>query len=129
MTVTWKYVKPLEESNSVRSFLNSQNICLPSDLIALIEQNNGGRPSKNEIITEKNKEYVFKSLLSYNKNDREIIYNCYPELFKNNLHLFPIGTDPAGNFICFNTKENEYCVLNHESAKEETIVKLPWKSN
>ena len=99
MLITWKYVKKLEDNTSVKNFLNEYNITLPEKIVNLLEEYNGGRPSEKGIITNTKREYVFKSLLSYNKNDKETIYNVYPDLFKE-VPLYPIGTDSAGNFIC-----------------------------
>ena len=125
MNVTWKYVKPLQEKDSVKLFLDSNNICLPDDLVRILEENNGGRPSEKAVITDTNREYVFKSLLSYNKGDLETIYSFFPELFVDTT-LYPIGSDSAGNFICFDYKANKYVLLNHETNKVEMIKQMNW---
>ena len=126
MSITWKYVKELEDKKSVKSFLNQHGVVLPKELVNIIETYNGGRPSEKDLKTDHDREYVFKSLLSYNQNDKEVIYNFYPELFIEKLNMFPIGTDAAGNFVCFNTKENVFYLVNHESGEEEKIVEMLW---
>ena len=125
MSITWKYVKPLQDINAVKAFLEANNIQLPNQLIELIENNNGGRPSEKTIVTDANREYVFKSLLSYNNGDLETIYSYYPDLFIDT-PLYPIGSDAAGNFICFDYKANKYVLLNHETNSIERIIQLNW---
>ena len=71
MNTVWKYVKPLEEEEAIKTFLAEKNINLPGTLITLLERYNGGRPSDKDFETKSGREYVFKSLLSYNRGDRE----------------------------------------------------------
>ena len=125
MDITWKYVKALKDENAVKKFLNQYGVNLPMNLISIIEKNNGGRPSEKSIITETKQEYVFKSLLSYNKDDLENIYSVYPESFKST-KLYPLGTDAAGNFVCFDYCNNKYVLLNHETNKLEAIITMNW---
>ena len=120
--ITWKYVKPLEDENSIELFLAKNNLELPFDVIECLEENNGGRPSLNEFDTDQSKERVFKALLSYNLEDKESIYNIYSKEFKNK-GLFPIASDVAGNFICINLKsDNKIVLVEHESGRIEHIA-------
>ncbi|MEG2428775.1 MAG: SMI1/KNR4 family protein, partial [Oscillospiraceae bacterium] len=116
--IEWKYVKPLVDPSTVKSFLEHNQVSLPAELVECIEKNNGGRPSIKLFNTDLGKEYVFKSLLSYNEADVENIYTIYPALFKNT-KLFPIGTDSAGNFICYDTADNSYYLWKHETNNKE----------
>ena len=118
--MTWKYVKPLKKSDAVDSFLRKYSITLPKELVKCIANNNGGRPSEKLFDTNKGKEYVFKSLLSYNDDDVECIYRVYPRLFEGT-SLYPIGTDASGNFVCFDTVEEKYILLKHETNSKEVI--------
>lgn len=120
-SLEWKYVKKLNNQQSVKNFLKKYNVELPKSLISSIEKNNGGRPSKKIFDTNDSKEYVFKALLSYNENDAENIYAVYPDLFVGT-DLYPIGTDSSGNFICFNLKQHDYVLLNHETNNVEKII-------
>ena len=119
--LTWKYVKPLKNQRAVEIFLSKYQISLPITLIQCLSVNNGGRPSKKIFDTDKGKEYVFKSLLSYNEDDKECIYNVYPNLFKGT-SLFPIGTDAGGNFVCYDTSMDKYVLFKHETNTLETVV-------
>ena len=124
-TNTWKYVKPLKNRSAVNDFLSKYNVALPKELIQIIETYNGGRPSIKDIHTSTGREYVFKSLLSYNPGDKETIYSVYPDLFKKS-DLFPIGTDAAGNFICYEINSKQYILLNHETNAKEIISGKPF---
>ncbi len=123
MENTWKYIKPLDDPSAVKSFLKAYNVVLPDKLIKSIEIFNGGRPSEKQIITSSKREYVFKSMLSYNAKDKETIYSVFPELFKDT-HLFPFASDAAGNFICYDLKQKRCVLLNHESNQTETIIEM-----
>lgn len=123
MEITWKYIKPLKDPSAVKNYLKAHKVDLPQRLIKSIEQFNGGRPSEKQIITSSKREYVFKSMLSYNQTDRETIYSVFPDLFKGT-HLFPFASDAAGNFICYDMKMKQCVLLNHESNQAETIIKM-----
>jgi hypothetical protein len=121
----WKYVKTLRNENAVKEFLLKQNINLSEDAILCLETNNGGRPLLNRFDTNKNKECVFKALLSYNQDDKENIYHSYSEELKNQ-SLFPLATDPAGNFICADLANGEQLVLwkTESGTREEVATSL-----
>ena len=118
--LTWKYVKPLRFDNVVSDFLRLHNISLPDPLLACITKNNGGRPSEKLFNTDQGKEYVFKTLLSYNEEDLECIYRFFPTVF-DGTSLYPIGIDSSGNFVCFDTSNGNYILLNHETGVRELI--------
>ena len=125
MSVTWKYVKPLTNKSTVKEYLKSNHISLPNNLVGILEKNNGGRPSEKSVITDTKREYVFKSLVSFNDSDKESITKYYSNFFKER-DLFPIGSDAAGNFICYNVKTKKYVLYNHETDKTEIITKMPF---
>ncbi len=121
----WKYVKPLNDESSVKDFLAQNYIKLPDNLISIMERFNGGRPPQKDFFTETGREYVFKSLLSYNENDKETIYMVYPDIFKEKA-LYPVGSDAAGNYICFDLREEKFVLYNHETDLIESIVRMPF---
>lgn len=125
MDNTWKYVKPLKRADAVQNYLEENHIDLPQKLIHIMETYNGGRPSVKRLVTSKGTEYAFKALLSYNEGDKETIYNIYPVLFKNT-PLFPIGSDGAGNFVCYQMNSKTYVLWNHETILEEQIIEIPF---
>jgi hypothetical protein len=80
LSIHWKYVKPLVNKAAIEKFETKNKISLPADLKQCIKVNNGGRPDKNTFDTDKSKERVFKTLLSFNENDVEKylqIFFCY----------------------------------------------------
>ena len=121
----WKYVKPLNNCQIVKEFLSQNSIQIPVKLESILEEYNGGRPPKKEFFTATGREYVFKALLSYNEEDRETIYMVYSEMFRK-LGLLPIGTDTAGNIICFDLTEGKYVLYNHETEMIEDILEMPF---
>lgn len=123
MEDNWKYVKTLENRDAVRLFLEKYRIDLPRFIVQTIETYNGGRPSNKHIFTSANREYVFKTLLSYNKNDKETIYSVYPEPFRK-LGLFPIASDTAGNYVCFDVTNRNWVLYNHESDQVESVLEM-----
>ena len=123
MEQRWKYVKPLENTLVIREYLKKYHISLPDDIVELLEKYNGGRPANKEIITETNREYVFKTLLSYNKGDKETIYSVYPEPFKKR-GLYPVASDAAGNYICYEQERHTWVLYNHEVDKVEKITEM-----
>ena len=120
----WKYVKTLKERNAVRSFLAEYNISLPLDLLECIERNNGGRPQKKVFDTEMSCGHVFNSLLSYNVDDKETIYNVYPKHFEGS-SLFPIGSTPNGDFLCYDLRNRKYVLALHETDSIEDVIVEP----
>ena len=124
METNWKYVKPLENKNVVKEYLRKNNINLPEDMIEVLQKHNGGRPANKRILTSTNREYVFKTLLSYNEGDKETVYSVYPEPFRK-LGLYPIASDAAGNYVCFDVVNHVYVLYNHESDRVEKIIEMP----
>ena len=125
MSVTWKYVKPLESLTAVRDYLKENHIDLPEKLITLIETNNGGRPNKKDFTTTDGSEHVVKSLLSYNEKDKETIFTFYPDLFSDTAY-YPICMDASGSFVCYDTNSGEYVLIDHENNEVKTIKSLPF---
>lgn len=114
----WKYIKTLKDNNSITDIERKYKIKIPNYLKDLIIKYNGGRPEKNIFDTEKNKERVFKCLLSYNKEDRENIY-IYDDLFK--MNYIPFANTPPGDVICLNIKNDKIELYLHEIDKFEFV--------
>lgn len=119
MNNDWKYVKKLENQNLVKDFLKENDISLPNEIIAFIEKNNNGRPLKPFFNTQTQKEQVFKSLLSYNKNDLDNIYDIYD----NEINLLPFATDSAGNIIFIDLIDFSIKFTFLETDKVEVLAK------
>jgi len=117
--ITWKYTKPLGSKTLIEDFERENNITFPDDLKDCLVKNNGGRPSKCIFDTEREKEKVFNSLLSFNKSDIETIYMAFP-IPEAGKKLVPFATDPSGDFIC--VQDNAIVLYSHETGAVEKIA-------
>lgn len=114
----WKYIKDLNNGESIENIEQKFDVKIPALLKNIIIKYNGGRPLKNIFDTQHSKEKVFKSLLSYNKQDKENIY-LYEELFYRN--YIPFAITPSGDVICINKENQSVELYLHESNTFEWI--------
>ena len=112
--ISWKYVKPLANEESIAEYEALVGATLPNDIKLTVRLYNGGRPSLKyyDLQTEKDKE--FKSLLSFNRGDSENVFAFYP-IDSANKRLVPFAIDPAGN--CFVLKNGKIYLWLHEIDK------------
>ena len=110
--MTWRYVKPLLEKDSVEKFEASNNVSFPENLKQVLKAYNGGRPSLRYYDLPGNPDREFKCLLSFNRNDAETIYKCFP-LDSSDTSIVPFATDSAGNK--FVVKDGEIWLWEHEA--------------
>lgn len=114
----WKYVKPLTDGKSIANIEQKYDVEIPKYVKDIIIKYNGGRPLKNIFNTKNTEEIVFKSLLSYNKEDKENIY-IYDKLFHKG--YIPFAITEFGDAICVNI-DNEFIELYlHELDKFEYV--------
>jgi hypothetical protein len=118
--ITWKYIKELANKMAVEDFEKAHNISLPSELKDCIKKNNGGRPNKAVFDTDKSKERVFKTLLSFNESDMENIYKFFPIIQTHSKSLIPFASDPGGNFLCI--KDKKIVLFLHETTSLEKVA-------
>lgn len=97
-TLTWKYVKPLQNPMAIEEFEAKYNVSFPSDLKEIIKAYNNGRPSLKIFDSESTKEHEFKKLLSFNSEDIENIYS-FVDIKSEVKGFLPFANDPAGNLI------------------------------
>ncbi|WP_410501808.1 SMI1/KNR4 family protein [Exiguobacterium acetylicum] len=119
--LTWKYVKPLKDKDSIKNFETLNGLQLPQDITDCIIQNNGGRPDKKVFDTEVSKGRAMKSLLSFNKNDLETVYDVIDVLKSERKDLVPIASDPSGNYICYNLINKSIVFWLHETNITEKV--------
>ena len=119
----WKYIKPLESENRIEEYETITNYTFPEDYKDFIRNNNGGRPERRVFDTEKSEGRSFKSLLSYNHNDRETVWKIY-NWNKNELGgmYIPFATDDSGNLICFEKISNGIVFINTDDLSVERIA-------
>lgn len=104
--------------DNIQAVEDEFGIILPQDLINILFNFNNGRPEKN-LFQVSGTERVFKKLLSYNKGDRENIYTYINILRNEDPALFPIASDPAGNFICLHNGKITF--WEHETGTKHYI--------
>lgn len=109
----WKLGKKIN-LNLIREAERTYNIKLPEDYKETILQNNNARPSLYVFDTESSKEHVFKLLLSLKRSDLENIYNTRVDA-----NLYPFGSDPFGNVLCFDKFGVVWYWLHETETKEK----------
>lgn len=117
----WKYVKATT-SEKIEAVKKKYDVQLPEDLEKLILKSNNGRPVKATFDSERTRGLEFKKLLSYNTEDMENIYTFIDVVQTENRNLFPIASEPSGDFICLDLSKNAVVHLNHETATTEFVA-------
>lgn len=118
-TITWFFASQVERE-SIETVASKNGFTLPEDLIQLILEGNNGTPSKKKFDSAHGKEHMVKTLLSYNPEDIENIYDAINVLKESCYRLYPIANDPAGNLICLSPKG--VVLWNHEDDSIDTIA-------
>jgi len=118
--LTWKYVKPLSNTNAIEDFEKENNITIPQDLKQCVKYNNGGRPSLNVFDTNKSRGRVFKTLLSFNKTDVENVFSLFSIIHSKHKEIIPFASDPSGNYLCI--KGTKIVLFLHENEMLEDIA-------
>ena len=120
----WKYTKPLVSVKQIGDFEKAYSFSFDDIYRDYVRQYNGGRPSPNAFDTEKSKARSIKALLSFNKSDKENIWDMnawIKEAIENRYVAF--GIDSFGNLICFEKFSDDVIFWNHENGSIEIITK------
>lgn len=117
----WKYVKATT-SEKIEAVKKKYDVQLPEDLEKLILKSNNGRPVKSTFDSENTRGLEFKKLLSYNTEDMENIYTFIDVVQTENRNLFPIASEPSGDFICLDLSNNTVVHFNHETTTNEFVA-------
>lgn len=120
--MNWKYIKVLKFKDTIKEFEEKYRFCFPERFKEVVEKYNGARPEKVIYDTDKTKERTIKSLLSFNKDDKETIWkiNEYStEELKDKYVAFAI--DHFGNLICFSKSDKSIIFMNMETLEIEII--------
>ena len=117
----WKYVKATT-SEKIEAVKKKYDVQLPEDLEKLILKSNNGRPVKSTFDSEKTRGLEFKKLLSYNTEDMENIYTFIDVVQTEYRNLFPIASEPSGDFICLDLSNNTVVHFNHETTTTEFVA-------
>jgi len=126
--IEWQFADEPVSEDYVKSVGNHLGVVYPEDYTSCASINHGANvdPALFDI---GNREKVFGTLLSYDKDNDEFIvdvYNSYKETLPKG--LVPFAFDPAGNLICFDYKDHEdhednpiVVYWEHENAGEKEM--------
>jgi len=108
----------LDKQSLLGQIRNNWHIELPSQFIELIVNFNNGVPKKNVFDTEVSQR-MLGSFLNFNKDANYNAFEVWESIKKRLPELvFPIASDPFGNFTCFdyrnNIKQPEVIFWEHE---------------
>lgn len=119
----WKFIKELKNVESISEFEKIVGVKLSNKYKEFIKEYNGARPSKKAFKTEKKVEHVIKGFLSFNKEDKENIFQVYEwnKNFIDEEEYFAIANDPFGNYI-ISDKRGKIYYFEHEAGNIEFIA-------
>lgn len=124
MDITWKYVKPLRSPGLIEDFETAMVYTFPDSFKACVKAHNGGRPSLEAFNTDQAKERAVKSLLSFNREDKDNIWKM-SKWVKADLGkaYIPFAIDNFGNLICFDGGNDRIVFWNHETGRIESVAR------
>ena len=119
----WKYIKKLATNSLIEDFECLAKYVFSEDFKKCVIENNGGRPNKKAFDTSKTKEREIKSLLSFNKEDKETVWKIF-DWNKEELRdrYIPFAIDNYGNIICFDANNDHVVFVNHENLDVEEVA-------
>ena len=107
----------------MKDFESTFKFEFPDSFKEIVSNYNGGRPERDVYDTDKTKERTIKSLLSFNKDDKETIWKIAEwnkDELKSDYVAFAI--DHFGNLICFSVRDKSIIFMDMETLKTETIA-------
>lgn len=121
--MNYKYVKPVKSAKLLDDYKDLTGYELPKDFRNFVIEFNGGRPERKGFSTSTGESRELKSFLSFNPDDKETVWKVY-EAFEDKLKqkYLPFAIDNFGNYICFNTENNNIVFLNHEDLSVEYVA-------
>ena len=121
--MNWKYIKPLESESSIKEFEEKYSFEFPESFRDIVSEYNGAYPETDIYDTDKTKERTFKSLLSFNREDKMNIWKI-AEWNSNELDnkYIAFATDQFGNLICFSISDKSVVFMDMETLSTETIA-------
>ena len=123
----WDFVLPLKDAGSIDEFERKVGFKFPQSFRDCVIANNAGYPNRDTFDTDKEEQRTFKSLLSFNREDKENVFDYYDwsdedfeELgkqyvaFASSCFGDPIAFDPETGYVIF---------VDHETLDIELIAK------
>lgn len=119
----WRYVKKLTSVNLIDEFeqLVEYKFCESFKKCVLI--NNGGRLNKKCFLAEKSEERVLKSFLSFNKEDKENVWDMFEWIEKEiKKKYIPFAIDNFGNLVCFDKSNDKIVFVNNDNMSVQIVA-------
>ena len=118
MNTLWEDIEELATSGNISKVEHELGVNFPHLFIETVKKYNGGTPKNNIFDTQESNERVFSNLLSFNVDNSHSILSVWEDV-KDRMPngVIPFATDPGGNLICFdyrNDNEPEVIFWNHE---------------
>lgn len=120
MKLTWYFSEPLESPDRIREFETAEAYIFPAAFVKCVKAHNGGYPSAGTFDTEDTEERELKSLLSFNKDTENSIWEATARLREKfgNRYL-PFAEDDLGNPVCFAREDGAVFFVDLHAGREE----------
>jgi hypothetical protein len=121
--IEWKWAElPVDEALII-AVQKELGVDLPVDFLNLVRESNGGYPSIKYFDFPSRGEAILNHLLSFTENgdDPSLLETYRNVLNRLPVKIIPFASDPFGNLICFDYKENppSVCFWDHEIASSD----------
>ncbi len=114
--MNWKYVKALDDWETVEEFETAVGYVFPKEFKDCISAHNGGKPAECCFVIPGGKEQCIKTFLSFNKHDHETIWKVREwNAAELGDKYICFAVDDSGNLICFDKKSSAVIFLELES--------------
>jgi hypothetical protein len=119
--MNWKYVKTLQTEDLINEFENNVGYKFPEDFVEIVKSYNNGRPENDIFDTAETKERNFSTLLSFNKDDIENIWDSVDWCKELDEYVI-FAMDDFGNFIVYRKSDNKIYFVDSETLKVEFVA-------
>lgn len=124
----WDFIKPLKSVALIDEFEEKVGFKFPQSFRDCVIANNGGYPNKIAFDTDKTKERVFDSLLSFNREDRCTVWDFYDAAAREDFEelgkaYIEFASSGFGDPIAFDPETGYIIFVNHETLEIELIAK------
>ncbi len=104
--IEWSFCDNNVSKEKITKNADEWGIAFPDDYICCAMENHGGCPDKEELLVD-GIEKVLGNLLSFDEESDDNILELFSDI-RNRLpeKIFPFAIDPAGNYICFDYRND-----------------------
>ncbi|WP_340013870.1 SMI1/KNR4 family protein [Paenibacillus sp. FSL K6-1318] len=127
MGIIWKRTVGDISEDIINKVEKKYGIQFPDDYRECVKNYNGGHPVPNIFSYDDGGEGVFDHLLSFTSEPNiVVVYEFISDFMPKG--IFPFGTDPFGNQLCFDYRKSEnspsVVFLNNEEFGEDSITEV-----